>query len=31
VPEREIAGAVEWHQEKKIAVPDWCPILAKEE
>ncbi len=26
VPERKIAGAVEWQEEKKIAVPDWCPI-----
>ena len=27
VPERKIAGAVEWHEENKIAVPDWCPII----
>lgn len=23
--DRKIQGAVEWHEEKKIAVPDWCP------
>ncbi len=21
-----IQGAVEWHEEKKIEVPQWCPI-----
>ena len=21
-----IRGAVEWHEEKKIETPDWCPI-----
>lgn len=26
----KIQGAVEWHEESKIAVPDWCPILVKE-
>lgn len=24
--DRKIAGAVEWHEEKKIKIPDWCPI-----
>jgi hypothetical protein len=23
---RKIRGAVEWHEEKKIAIPNWCPI-----
>ncbi len=27
---RKIAGAVEWHEEKKIKIPDWCPLLCKE-
>ena len=24
--DRKIAGYVEWHEEKSIKVPDWCPI-----
>ncbi len=24
---KKIQGAVEWHEEKKILVPEWCPIL----
>lgn len=23
---QKIAGAVEWHEENKIPVPEWCPI-----
>lgn len=23
---REIAGYVEWHEEKKIKIPDWCKL-----
>lgn len=23
---RIIAGSVEWHEEKYIEIPDWCPI-----
>jgi len=23
---KKIAGAVEWHEEKKIKIPDWCPL-----
>ncbi len=23
----KIAGYVEWHEESKIEIPDWCPIL----
>lgn len=23
---RKIQGAVEWHEENKIEVPDWCPL-----
>lgn len=26
---QKIQGAVEWHEENKIGVPDWCPILKK--
>ena len=22
-----IAGFVEWHEEKKVEIPNWCPIL----
>jgi len=22
---RKIQGYVEWHEEKKIKIPDWCP------
>ena len=25
--EKKIAGSVEWHEESKVPVPDWCPIL----
>jgi len=25
-PEKKIQGAVEWHEEKHIKVPEWCPI-----
>jgi hypothetical protein len=28
---RKIEGSVEWHEESKIRVPDWCPILIKED
>jgi hypothetical protein len=27
--EKIIAGFVEWHEEKKIEVPDWCPKKMK--
>lgn len=23
---KKIAGSVEWHEEQKIKIPDWCPI-----
>ena len=23
---KKIAGCVEWHEESKIKIPDWCPI-----
>lgn len=23
--EQKIQGAVEWHEENKIPIPDWCP------
>ena len=23
---KEIAGAVEWHEESKVEIPEWCPI-----
>lgn len=26
-PGKLIQGAVEWHEESKIEIPDWCPIL----
>ena len=25
VNDRKIAGSVEWHEEKKIRIPSWCP------
>jgi hypothetical protein len=25
-PKKKIQGAVEWHEERKIKIPDWCPI-----
>lgn len=28
-PNQKIAGAVEWHEEKKIKIPEWCPIQIK--
>lgn len=28
--DKKIQGAVEWHEEKKIKIPDWCPNLIKE-
>jgi len=24
--EKKIQGCVEWHEEGKIKIPDWCPI-----
>jgi len=24
-PKKKIQGAVEWHEESKIKVPEWCP------
>lgn len=27
--DKKIAGYVEWHEESKIAVPNWCPIKVK--
>lgn len=24
---RKIQGYVEWHEEHKIPIPDWCPVL----
>ena len=27
--EKRIQGAVEWHEERKIQVPDWCEIKVK--
>jgi hypothetical protein len=28
--DKKIQGAVEWHEESKIKIPDWCPILVNE-
>jgi hypothetical protein len=28
--DRKIQGAVEWFEESKIAIPDWCPLKTKE-
>lgn len=25
-PHKNIANGVEWHEEKKIKVPEWCPV-----
>ena len=25
----KIAGYVEWHEEDKVQVPDWCPVKSK--
>lgn len=27
--DKKIAGCVEWFEESKIAIPEWCPILIK--
>jgi hypothetical protein len=27
---RKIEGAVEWHEESKIKIPNWCPIVVIE-
>lgn len=27
---KEIAGYVEWHEEEKVPIPDWCPIKTKQ-
>lgn len=24
---KKIAGYVEWHEEKSVEVPEWCPII----
>jgi hypothetical protein len=24
--DKKIQGSVEWHEESKIKIPDWCPI-----
>jgi hypothetical protein len=29
--DRKIQGSVEWHEERKIKVPDWCPIRENED
>jgi len=26
---KKISGYVEWYDEKKIKIPDWCPCLIK--
>jgi len=26
---KKIQGAVEWHEEKRIKVPKWCPLRVK--
>jgi len=26
---RKIQGYVEWHEENKIKIPEWCPIIIK--
>jgi hypothetical protein len=28
--DKKIQGAVEWYEESKIKIPDWCPILVNE-
>lgn len=25
---KKISGYVEWHEEKKVPIPDWCPAKA---
>lgn len=27
---KKIQGAVEWHEEKHIKIPEWCPAAIKE-
>ncbi len=27
---RKIAASVEWHEEKDIKIPDWCPLIRKD-
>ncbi|CAB4196694.1 hypothetical protein UFOVP1290_214 [uncultured Caudovirales phage] len=27
--DKKIAGGVEWHEEKKITIPEWCPLEDK--
>ena len=27
--DKKIAGAVEWHEEKDVKIPDWCPLLTE--
>lgn len=27
--DKKIAGYVEWHDEKEIEIPEWCPIKSK--
>lgn len=29
--QKKIAGTVEWHEERKIKVPEWCPFLVPED
>lgn len=29
--DRKIAGFVEWHEVRKIEIPEWCPIRKSEE
>lgn len=26
---KKIAGYVEWHEEKDVKIPDWCPCAGK--
>lgn len=28
--EKKIAGCVEWHEEKGIKIPEWCPAKVEE-
>lgn len=27
---KKIAGYVEWHEEKDVEIPSWCPCLVKD-
>jgi hypothetical protein len=27
---RKIRGYVEWHEEKDVPIPDWCPVKVEE-